>query len=142
MVLSWDASDPAAAAFQIYYGTTSHNYSQYEVVGKTNQAVISGLNFGTTYYFAVLENDAKGDQSGLSSEISYVAGSATLTSVNIGGHQMTVNLQGSAGQQYIVQSSTNLVDWTPYQTNSAPFQVTTTPDPAIAHQYFRAYRMQ
>jgi hypothetical protein len=142
IALSWNASDPAAARFEIYYGMASHYYSGYQIVGNTNQTVIAGLNFGTTYYFAVSETDTNGHQSGLSSEIHFVAGSATLTSVNIGGHRMIVNLQGSTGQRYFVQSSTNLVDWAPYQTNAAPFQFTTTSDPTIAQQYFRACRSE
>lgn len=141
IALSWDpTSNPAAAGIYIYYGTSSHNYANIMNAGNTNQIVISGLNFGTTYYFAAQTYDSSGNESALSSEVSFVAGSANLTPANIGGQRMAFSVEGTPGQQYIIQSSSDLVHWTPFLTNTAPFQYTTTPNPAIAQQYFRACR--
>jgi hypothetical protein len=142
IALSWQPAGSGNAGFYIYYGTGSHAYSNIVTVGNTNQAVISGLTFGTTYYFAAQAYDSAGHESALSGEVSFVAGSATLTPTNLGGHRMSFSLQGSTGQSYIVQVSTNLVNWVPCLTNAAPFQYTTTPNPAIGQQYFRAYRLQ
>lgn len=142
IALSWQPNGSGVAGFYIYYGTSSHNYSNIQTVGNTNEVVISNLTFGSTYYFAAQAYDASGNKSALSDEATFTAGSATLTPVNIGGHQMTFTLQGTPGKQYIMQYTTNLVNWVSFYTNTAPFQYTTTPDPSIAHQYFRSFRLQ
>jgi len=102
IALSWQPAGSGIAGFNIYYGTRSRNYSNVVIVGNTNQAVISGLSFGTTYYFAAQEFDSAGYDSALSDEVSFVAGSATLTPVSIGRQGMSFDLQGTPGQQYII----------------------------------------
>jgi hypothetical protein len=140
VVLSWNAGNRAITGFTVYYGTSSHDYSSTLTVGDTNRAVISGLTFGATYYFAVSETDILGHQSALSSETSFVAGSATLTSANLGGQQMTITLQGSPGQTYIIQSSTDFINWIPCYTNTAPYQYSFAINQATPRLAFRACR--
>lgn len=138
--LSWQPSGSGVAGFTIFYGTSSHTYNNSVNAGNTNQVVIPGLTFGTTYYFAARAYDSAGDVSALSDEVSFVAGSATLTPTILTGHRMSFALHGTSGQSYIVQYSTNLVNWVTFLTNTAPFVYTNTPNPAIGQQYFRSYR--
>jgi hypothetical protein len=143
VALSWAAANnPAVTGFHVYYGTASRSYSNILTVGNTSRAVISGLTFGTVYYVAVSELDSRGHESALSAEITFQAGSAMLTSANIGGQRFSFNLQGSTGQQYVILSSTNFLDWTPCFTNTAPFQYSIPVNQAIPRLAFRAYRSQ
>jgi len=137
IALSWDASDPGASGFYINYGTRSQNYTSIVNAGYANHVVISNLTFGTTYYFAAQAYDKAGDKSALSPEVSFTAGSATLTPVFA---SRSFSIQGTAGKQYIVETSTNFTTWTPIYTNTAPFQFTNKPNPAITVQVFRAVR--
>lgn len=138
--LSWDSHDTGAAGYLVYYGGSSHTYTNIVYAGPTNQIVISGLNFGTKYYFAAQAYDNAGKLSALSGEISFTAGSATLLPTYVGNSQMRFSLEGTSGKQYIVLGSTNLVAWTPVYTNTAPFLFTNTPNSAMGQQYFRACR--
>jgi hypothetical protein len=52
---------------------------------------------------------------------SATSASATLPPAMFGGGQFSFNVSGVPGFVYIVQSSTNLVDWESMQTNPAPF---------------------
>jgi hypothetical protein len=49
-----------------------------------------------------------------------------------------VNVGGNAGGNYVVSSSTNLVDWTPLQTNTSPFTFTDTNAANVPLQFYRA----
>lgn len=52
------------AGYRVYYGTAPGNYtSSVEVPANTTSQVISNLNAGTTYYFAVAAYNSAGDQS-------------------------------------------------------------------------------
>ncbi len=94
--LAWDASnDPAVVGYRVYYGdssansstvnsstsnsSTSKNSARYtksvQVEGRlTCSAVISGLEDGKTYFFAVTAFTADGKESAYSPEITYKAG--------------------------------------------------------------------
>lgn len=138
VTLSWDpSSDTNVAGFKIYYGTTSQNYPNVVVAGNTNSVTITGLKAGTTYYFAATSYNAAGTESALSNEASYaVPGiAATLTSASSANGQFSFTVTGTAGQQYVVQASTDLVNWVSVQTNAAPF-VFVDPDAASFNQRF------
>lgn len=52
------------AGYRVYYGTAPGNYtSSVDVSANTTSQVISNLNPGTTYYFAVAAFNSAGDQS-------------------------------------------------------------------------------
>jgi hypothetical protein len=72
LTLGWD-TDPnsGVAGYNVYYGVASRSYTSMVSVGNTGQATINGLTAGTTYYFAVTEYDASGQESGYSDEITY-----------------------------------------------------------------------
>ena len=62
---------------------------------------------------------------------------ATLTQVAYANGQYSAKVTGLIGSQYVVQASTNLVDWVPVQTNAAPF---TFVDPDAGQFKQRFYR--
>jgi Fibronectin type III domain len=65
----------------------------------------------------------------------YPTAAATLTPATIAGGPFSFNISGVPGFSYIVQGSTNLVDWESMQTNLAPF-VFTDPDVNVYSQRF------
>jgi len=72
--LQWSASsDPRVVGYRIYYGTSSRAYLQAKGKGIDNAlattCVIKGLQSGKTYYFAVTEYDAAGNESDFSAEV-------------------------------------------------------------------------
>jgi fibronectin type 3 domain-containing protein len=71
--LSWDAAPAPATGYRVYYGSGSHNYSQALGHGEfvaTTTYMVTGLQSGRTYYFAVTTTDASGAESGFSNEAS------------------------------------------------------------------------
>ena len=62
---------------------------------------------------------------------------ATLTQAAYANGQYSVKVAGLTGSQYVVQASTNLVDWVPLETNAAPF---TFVDPNAGQFKARFYR--
>jgi hypothetical protein len=71
--LSWNTPDPSEGviAYQVYYGTSSHNYTSSDISYYPNGDLIPGLILGQTYYFAVAAVNTNGTVSALSQEISY-----------------------------------------------------------------------
>ena len=67
----------------------------------------------------------------------YLTAAATLTQADFTGGLFSFNVSGVPGFEYIVQASTNLVDWDSVQTNVAPF---TFADPAAGEYSRRMYR--
>jgi Fibronectin type III domain len=70
--LIWDPSTaPDVAGYKIYYGTISHNYTNIITLGNVTNATVTGLNEGTTYFFAATSYDTSGVESDFSNEASY-----------------------------------------------------------------------
>jgi hypothetical protein len=142
VTLVWNPSSSTnIVGYRIYYGTASHNYSTNVTVGNTNSVTISGLSDGATYYFAATSIDNNGDESPFSNEAIYVVPSAaaTLTSLPASTGQFSFSVSGIAGYQYVVQSSTNLINWVSVQTNTAPFIFTDTNAAKLPRCYYRTY---
>src|SRR5262245_62155411 len=57
--------------YKVYYGFASRSYDVTIDVGLTTNAVVSGLQDGRTYYFAVTAYDTSGNQSIFSVEVPY-----------------------------------------------------------------------
>jgi fibronectin type 3 domain-containing protein len=73
LTLTWAASTSTnVASYQIYYGTTSGNYTQIIAAGKVTTATITGLAPGATYYLAATSTDDAGLESLYSNEIVFV----------------------------------------------------------------------
>jgi len=73
VTLAWNPStDSTIAGYNIYYGGTSHTYTNKISVGKATSVTISGLVQGKTYYFAATTYSASGLESAFSSELAYL----------------------------------------------------------------------
>lgn len=142
VVLAWTPSSSAnVVGYKIYYGMASHNYGSSVTAGKTNTATISGLADGVTYYFAATSFDSTGVQSPSSNEAIYVVPSAAakLTAFPAPVGRFAFSISGISGYQYVVQSSTNLINWVSVQTNTAPFMFTNTSAIKLPRCFYRTY---
>ncbi|HEY3861226.1 MAG TPA: immunoglobulin domain-containing protein [Verrucomicrobiae bacterium] len=61
-----------------------------------------------------------------------------LSAAPLAGGQFSVSLAGVPGYTYVLESSADLLNWQPLQTNIAPFTLTFTNAPGSAQKYFRA----
>ena len=76
--LSWNAPTTNAdgtpltdlAGYKVYYGTSSHTYSQNIDVGNVTTYTVNNLTDGLTYYFAVTAYDTGSNESAYSNEVS------------------------------------------------------------------------
>lgn len=73
VTLAWDpnTTDPGIAGYNLYYGTTSGSYSVTNNVGSATNSIVSGLQSGVTYYFAVTCYNTSGLESPPSNEAVY-----------------------------------------------------------------------
>ena len=72
VTLAWDANpEPSVQGYRVYYGTSSGFYTAVYDAGDRTDCVITGLDAGTTYYFACTAYNATGDESNFSGEIVY-----------------------------------------------------------------------
>lgn len=140
VVIGWNQSpDPYVVGYKVYYGTVSQTYTNVVVLGISTNALISDLTTGTIYYFAVTSYDASGQESVYSSEVSYTAPPVIETLISptyaAAAGQFSLEVGGSSGSEYVVEASTDLVDWVPLETNTAPF-IFVDPDAANFTQRF------
>jgi len=141
VILQWDPSlDLEVVGYKIYYGTTSRNYTDVVAVGNVLTSTITGLQSGATYYFAATAYDAFGNESDFSNEISRTVPTtaATLTPANGSAGQFSFGVSGIPGLPYVVETSTNLVDWVAVRTNLAPFTFVETNPGQPGQKFFRA----
>src|SRR6516162_6811506 len=72
VMLAWDAStDPDVTGYNVYYGSSSRNYTNVIPAGSSTTAAVSNLQSGVTYYFAATTYTATGLESDYSAEASY-----------------------------------------------------------------------
>jgi hypothetical protein len=72
VTFGWDENtDPNIVGYNIYYGTSSQDYTNVVSVGNVTSATISGLQEGVTYYFAATSYDSMDQESVTSPEIVY-----------------------------------------------------------------------
>lgn len=123
VTLAWSPSNDAnTTGYKIYYGLASHTYTQSVDVGNVTNVSITVPAAGGTYYFAATAYNSSGVESDFSNEATFVIPeSATLTSARLSSGQFSFTVNGTSGARYAILASTNLVDWFPVQTNTAPF---------------------
>ena len=69
---AWDKNpEPNITGYKMHYGTTSGNYDHSVDVGNYTSCTISGLEEGTTYYFAATAYVSGNSESGFSQELAY-----------------------------------------------------------------------
>ncbi|MES2467122.1 MAG: fibronectin type III domain-containing protein [Verrucomicrobiota bacterium] len=72
VTLAWDRNPESdVIGYQLYYGTTSGNYSQHVNVGNATEVVLPGLEPSTTYYAVVTAYNSAGLESFLSEELAF-----------------------------------------------------------------------
>ena len=124
--LGWDVP-PAAenvVEYHVFFGTQSGHCTNEDVSYNYDGDLISGLEEGKTYYFAVLAVDADGHRSLRSAEIAYtvpVPESAVLqTEIYHDGdgvaYGMGVSAAWDAPADWQLEYSTDLVQWNTWQT--------------------------
>ncbi len=115
VTLGWQrSSDPNAVGYNIYYGVISHNYTNMVSVGNVTNTIIGGLVSGTTYYFAATTYDAQNQESGFSSEISYLVTTAgtTMEIRSEASGQFMLTVAGTVGQAYDIEATQDFKTWT------------------------------
>ena len=74
VTLAWDPCNAAdLGGYKLYYGTASRNYTFTINAGTQTTLQVTGLNEGTTYYFAATAYTTTGSESDFSTEVSYTA---------------------------------------------------------------------
>ncbi|HEV2694839.1 MAG TPA: fibronectin type III domain-containing protein [Verrucomicrobiae bacterium] len=142
VTLTWNPSVATnVAGYRVYSGTASHSYATTNIIGAATNTTISSLVEGRTYYFAATTYDSAGNESAFSSETSYTV---PVPPVALGaparaGSQFSFSVSGATGSQYVVQASTNLVNWVSLQTNTAPFMFVDTKAACFSQRYYRTY---
>lgn len=110
--LSWDAHpDPTVIGYRIHYGTASGTYTGSVTVGKVTSMIIPGLASGVKYYFSMTAHIEGSDDSGYSNEVSYLPGIQTTAIHFAANGDMTLSVKGLIGEEYDVEASENLKDW-------------------------------
>ena len=61
-----------------------------------------------------------------------------LSAATLTGGQFSFTLTGVAGYEYLIETSSDLASWLPWQTNTAPFTFTLTNAADYSQEYFRA----
>jgi len=118
VTLAWDlGADNSISGYEIHYGAASHNYTDAVSVGLVSRVTISGLNVGTTYYFAATAYNLLGLESDYSEEVSYtvppvetIEPSLQLTITPTG--QVILTGTGTPGQACNILMSQDFMTWT------------------------------
>ncbi|MFZ0827731.1 MAG: fibronectin type III domain-containing protein [Verrucomicrobiia bacterium] len=76
---------------------------------------------GQSGIYSVTVTDRNGSTNSSAFLTVYATTAANLTPTTFGSGEFALALAGVPGYKYAVQASTNLVDWVPLQTNTAPF---------------------
>ncbi|HEU6449504.1 MAG TPA: fibronectin type III domain-containing protein [Verrucomicrobiae bacterium] len=150
MTLSWDQSPASNPGYKIYYGPASGDYTNSVWVGSATSGTVDNLDSNGTYYFAVTTFDSSGNESAPSSEVAYTFTNgkpAQVQAVPISGFTMTrrgVSFwpNGSNGVQYVIQASSNLVNWISLATNTAPFSFVDGNSSQYKQRFYRAIQAQ
>jgi len=137
VTLGWDPSpDPDVAGYNVYYGPSSHTYTNVVDAGDNTVDTIYGLVIGQTYYFAVTAYNSVNMESPPSDEIVYTVPNAVYhpkiaaNSLNMTNGEFAFTVGFDAGQTVILQTSTDLVNWVAISTNlmsSSAFRITNAP---------------
>jgi Fibronectin type III domain len=111
--LGWSpSSDTNVIGYNVYYGTSSGDYTDEVAVGNILAATISNLTSGTTYYFAATAFDSAGDESDFSNESTFIVpGSVALSAGVNPGDPMLIKFPVAPGHWYEVQASVDLQSW-------------------------------
>jgi cellulose 1,4-beta-cellobiosidase len=118
VMLSWNAAS-GATRYNLKRSTnTGGAYTIVSSLTGTN-STDTGLSNGTTYYYVVSATNSSGESAN-SSEVSATPVPSPAVSLIAGPYtngQFTLQFLGATNHTYIIQLSTNLIDWVPVFTN-------------------------
>ena len=136
------SSSPDVVGYNIYYGQANAEYTNEISVGNLTNLTVSGLSGGTTYYFAARALNSSGAESGFSLQTSYLVPVTVAAAIAgrpvFSSNGVSITITGQAGTTYVVQGSTNLVNWVSLDTNISPLLYTDTNASRYRRRFYRA----
>lgn len=139
--LTWvPSASPDVVGYNIYYGAASGDYTNEISVGNTTNATVSGLLGSTTYYFAAKAINSAGIESAYSVQTSYAVPTtaAILGRMLFSNNSVSVEVTGAPGATYVIQASTDLVNWISLETNLTPLMFRDTNAGRYQKRFYRA----
>jgi len=130
--LSWTASsDPNVTGYNIYYGNTSHQYTNSVSVGNVTSVNVPNLTTGTTYFFAAKAHDAAGNQSDFSNEAAFTGVTVTpgtyvqlsTMPTNSTADQLSFSLASGAPAGASIDPTNGTFYWNPDNTHASTTNV-------------------
>lgn len=147
--LLWDPNtETNLAGYRVYIGVASRAYNTNIDVGNATNWPITNVATGVLHFFAVTAYDTEGLESDFSEEVSYTPGqtnsspeSASLTMVGFNTEGCARLLaRGVPDKMYRLETSADLITWTPLETFVATATSVTLTD-CTANQPQRYYRL-
>jgi hypothetical protein len=144
--LSWNPSpDAAVTGYNLYYGGTSHQYTNFVAVGNVTNAVIPGLLDSTTYFFAAKARNSAGLESDFSNEAAFAGLATTPDAVlhlktvpkTLTGDPLLFSLDATAPAGATINATNGIISWAPGRsyaatTNYLNVIITDTVNPALS----------
>jgi hypothetical protein len=112
------------------------------VAGATDSVLILSnvlQNFSGTY--TVVATNLLGSTNSQPAVLT-VEGTVLLTGLDMGSAGFSISGEGMAGMDFVIEVSTNLIDWQPLQTNPSPWTFTDTNAVANPSRFYRAVLAQ
>ncbi len=125
--LGWNAvAEPNIQGYKVHVGTQPGQYTRTLDAGTSLSYSVDGLSYGQTYYFSVRTVGLNGQESGYSPELvlsvslPQLPPSATLSSTGTTGLQWSYPKSAlNSYPDFVIETSTDLVNWTPGGTVSS-----------------------
>ena len=116
-------------------------YNANSIASATN-AILTLNNVTTAQagtYYVTVSNSAGSTNSSIANLTVYSTAAATLTPASLVNGQFALSVSGVTNYQYVMEASTNLVDWIPVQTNTAPFAFVDSNASQFSQRFYRTY---
>ena len=105
----------------------------------TNAALtLSGITTNQAGTYSVAVSNVAGSTNSTASLVVYPTAVSSLASAAHAGGQFALTVTGVSGYQYVVQASTNMINWVPLQTNTAPFTFVDTNASQFNRRFYRS----
>lgn len=146
VTLTWNPSaDSSVVGYKLYFGVESGNYTTWVDVGNVTQAKVALPDGSSTFYFAATAYDELGNESDYSEEtIAYPSQSVAdgsleaITQAKVTDGVFGFMVNGASGTVYVVEASTNLVNWVAIATNAVPFAFSDPDSARYAQRFYRS----
>jgi len=118
--------------------TPSNHMIFVPISGATNSSLSVTPSDSANHYYKVIVSNPFG-QASTETRLSIYALNSVLRLSNSASNQITLNVTSLApGTNYVVFTSTNLMDWEPVRTNTAPFSLVITNNGEFERRFYRA----